>query len=375
MLKNITISNFRCFEETVISNFCRVNLIGGRNNAGKTAFLEALYLTHSPKSNSILFLKRLRRESDGFLKNFPEKAWDNFFYDQKPGIKITITSENVDGTSQVLEISRDESVEELADLIKDIKPTEIKEALIIDDKNIIDLQSLIEKKYSRSTLHLNWTIDKKKRTVATLVAYSDGVLDKDLKIPEIKKVHFIPASVRLSGAALAQEYDKADLSNNTEQVLKAIQIVDDSIEQVKTFNIGEAAVYLKRKSQSTWFPISLYGEATNKVADFVLRLVNDRNSILLMDEVENGIHHSSQRQLWRMLFKLSVLCNAQVFVTTHSGEMLKAFADVCLEENNNELGAYVELTRNIKNNRITGIRHELETLKYELARNMGVRGE
>lgn len=39
MLENIEIQNFRCFEDTKILGFKRVNLIGGKNNAGKTAFL------------------------------------------------------------------------------------------------------------------------------------------------------------------------------------------------------------------------------------------------------------------------------------------------------------------------------------------------
>ena len=42
MLKEIEIQNFRCFEHIKISGFERVNLIGGKNNAGKTALLEAL---------------------------------------------------------------------------------------------------------------------------------------------------------------------------------------------------------------------------------------------------------------------------------------------------------------------------------------------
>mgnify|MGYP006193319713 FL=1 len=44
MIKDIEISNFRCFEHTKIEGFERVNLIGGKNNSGKTALLEAIFL-------------------------------------------------------------------------------------------------------------------------------------------------------------------------------------------------------------------------------------------------------------------------------------------------------------------------------------------
>lgn len=44
-IKTIEIKNFKCFEEFKAEGFGRVNLIGGKNNVGKTAFMEACYIT------------------------------------------------------------------------------------------------------------------------------------------------------------------------------------------------------------------------------------------------------------------------------------------------------------------------------------------
>jgi AAA15 family ATPase/GTPase len=305
----------------------------------------------------------------------PEKAWDNFFYNQDNERIIKIASENEGQYSQILEISCDESVEELNNFIKDLEDEKEQDIIEIDDKDFVDLQSLLtEKNYLRATLHLQWTADGKKYPVSTLIAYSQGVWVKDLKIPEVNTVNFVPASTRFSSSTLAREYDKADMNNKSEEVLKAIKVIDSSIEQIKTFSIGESAVYLKRYNQNI-MPISLFGEATNKVADFILRLINDRNSVLLIDEIENGIHHTSHRELWRMLFRLSEEFGVQIFATTHSHELLEAYVDVALEGNNEALGTYIELTKNIKTDQITGIKHKLETLKYELEHKMGIRGE
>ena len=90
MLENIEIQNFRCFEDTKILGFKRVNLIGGKNNAGKTAFLEALLLHNFPRPKSIIELKKIRRESSEISKSRPERTWDNFFLDQKYQEKIKI---------------------------------------------------------------------------------------------------------------------------------------------------------------------------------------------------------------------------------------------------------------------------------------------
>src|ERR1700730_9652324 len=44
MFRSFTVKNFRCFRDLTISSLERVNLIGGKNNVGKTALLEALFL-------------------------------------------------------------------------------------------------------------------------------------------------------------------------------------------------------------------------------------------------------------------------------------------------------------------------------------------
>ena len=41
-VKNIDIIKFKCFENFSSSGFSRVNLISGKNNVGKTAFMEAV---------------------------------------------------------------------------------------------------------------------------------------------------------------------------------------------------------------------------------------------------------------------------------------------------------------------------------------------
>ncbi|MCW6038554.1 AAA family ATPase [Spirulina subsalsa FACHB-351] len=61
MIQNITIENFRCFQNTSVKEFKQVNLIGGKNNAGKTSLLEALLLYTFPHPHSIIELKQIRQ--------------------------------------------------------------------------------------------------------------------------------------------------------------------------------------------------------------------------------------------------------------------------------------------------------------------------
>ncbi len=98
MIKDIEISNFRCFEHTKIEGFERVNLIGGKNNSGKTALLEAIFLYSYPYPNTIHPYIRgiIRKESLAVVPTIPKNAWDNLLFnlDRKNIIELKGSQSN-----------------------------------------------------------------------------------------------------------------------------------------------------------------------------------------------------------------------------------------------------------------------------------------
>ena len=52
-----------------------------------------------------------------------------------------------------------------------------------------------------------------------------------------------------------------------------------------------------------------------------------QNGIVLIDEIETGLHHSVQEKLWKAIFKWAQDLNVQVFATTHSNECIRVFSD------------------------------------------------
>ena len=54
MLKSFQISNFRLFEKLEVKKLGRVNLIVGKNNSGKSTFLEALQIYASNAASRVL---------------------------------------------------------------------------------------------------------------------------------------------------------------------------------------------------------------------------------------------------------------------------------------------------------------------------------
>ena len=77
-----------------------------------------------------------------------------------------------------------------------------------------------------------------------MTANSQGIWGHNLKISDLARVIFIPALGRMSNAQLAEAFDNIDFIGEAIEVLHAIQLMDSSIEQVKTFRMGESALYL-----------------------------------------------------------------------------------------------------------------------------------
>ena len=94
---------------------------------------------------------------------------------------------------------------------------------------------------------------------------------------------------------------------------------------------------------------------------------------MLIDEIENGIHHSNQAAFWSILYRLSNELNVQIFASTHSLEMMKAFIKAGSEYEN--MAAHFELTKNVKTGKIVAINRDLDTLEYGISHNQEVRGE
>src|SRR5437868_6617271 len=90
-------------------------------------------------------------------------------------------------------------------------------------------------------------------------------------------------------------------------------------------------------------PLRSLGDGMQRMLGIALALVNTRDGMLLIDEIENGIHYSAQLDLWRLIFRLAHRLNVQVFATTHSWDCIEAFQKAA-QENEKEEGVLIRLS-------------------------------
>lgn len=321
MIQNISIENFRCFDKTEIKGFSRINVITGKNNSGKTCLLEALYFGLSQDTKGTIDTRSYEGiENTGFslMKN-QDLGTINF--------KFTVNNEEFGFKYQPEFSFKDDKTGENFTHHNDVQ--------LILDKN---------KKYPQlSTLNLN----------------------------EPKKTN----EKNSSSINLVQLFDQAQITGLDKEILDSVKIIDSTITEIRTFGSYPNTLFLKKEG-TIFQPINYHGDAVGKVILYISIMLNYKKSLynyLLIDEIENGIHYTAQKEVWQMLFKLCKHHNIQLFATTHSHEMITAFEEVC-EEFEGE-GAYFEMARHAKTNQIIGIKHDITTLEYELATNTPIRGE
>jgi AAA15 family ATPase/GTPase len=362
VIKNIEIKNFRCFEDLKVAGFEKINLISGKNNVGKTALLEALFINSRPRPDTIFLLRQIRTESSKFRKVLPENTWNYFFCHQNKTIAIEIESTLENGSSNKVEVFVDESVQNLEDTYEQDNDD--------DNQKLINLFSGTESVVS--VMHLKTKINYGEAFETLIIANANGIITRDIKVPDIKNAFFIPAFLRVPSAKLTQEFDKARLNERDDELIRAFKFIDPAIIGVESLSIGESILWVKKEGEPR-LPLSLFGDGMNRIADIILRVVNNENSILLIDEIENGIHHSNQVAFWSILYRLASDLNVQIFATTHSLEMMKAFIKAGSEYQN--MAAHFELTKNIKTGKTVAIKRDLDTLDYGISHNKEVRGE
>jgi len=130
-------------------------------------------------------------------------------------------------------------------------------------------------------------------------------------------------------------WDGILLTDVQEEVLKALQLVSPDIQAVSMIggesrSSGRTAI-VRSKRFASRVPLRSYGDGINRVFGIILSLCNARNGILLIDEIENGLHYSVQPLVWKTIFQLAQKLNVQVFATTHSRDCVLAFQQAAAE--------------------------------------------
>ena len=330
-LPSLSISGFRGFQNLSIPQLGRVTLLTGRNGVGKTTVLDAIRIYaaatyDTPLPLAALLADRLRQQ-DEWREDLDEDGdkvliadYTGLFHGRRfpPGQPISIGPEN-DENDVKLEVYQEgklskEEEERLTLPLSRIEGTDIPPLLVTFKEH---------PKYL-----LPWITSRAYVSFSRRKRFFGMVDDDDKQSPE--KLNCVSVGPDLpNNEALVEFIDKVALTEEGHKPKEALELIlKDEIYGTAAIGKGSSRrVMVRLSEQESRAPLKSLGDGVTRFFGIAAGLMKSRNGILLIDEVENGIHYSVHEDLWEMILKAAHEYNIQVVATTHSRDTIAGFED------------------------------------------------
>lgn len=359
MLNSLFIKNYRNFKHLEIPRLARVNLIGGKNNVGKTNLLEAVMLyVNKARPSLIIALLKKRDEYFDNIANL-ENSLCLFTYNHR---KETLYDEGI-------------SIGDMSEFKKrtTIKLTKFLYEYSIDDSTGERVQRTREVRENDHKLYDYKAIKISNNYVLTLIPINKNFIDKThTNDIDGGKIMFAMESFGFDNA-LEFWWDKISLTDKENKVIEILQLIEPQIEDLSFIKVAPNAdriPMVKMKGKIGKTSLRSLGHGMYSVLKIAIILVNCENKVCAIDEIATGLHYSVLISLWEMIFETAEKLNIQVFATTHSQDCIKAFAEVWNKKQSE--GLYLRLQKN-SNGQVVAVPYEGDILLHAADRQIEMR--
>jgi predicted ATPase len=336
LLDSLRIQNFRTFRDLTIDRLGRVNLVVGKNNVGKTALLEALWVWAVEGNFYQLYDLLEERDDTSYIHDTDSQGNEITDVPGQVGSicklfnggqadwpqRLEIGSQEDGFGTLVLELSRFEGSASEDRSLNGSRNDEVVPILaIVKGSDILREYDLAE---DFSQLRRRSVMGKEQTNSVFLRARG------------------------LDPSGMASAWDDVLRQGKEESVTRTLRIIDDQIQDVQFVGSGGSSSsrtpYVKLEKRESRVPLANLGDGVYRLLEMGLSINAARGQLLLVDEIENGLHYSVQPDVWRMIFEAARELDVQVFATTHSYDCLRAFKRVA-EDYDTADSALVSLRR------------------------------
>ena len=334
MITSMEIKYFRGLKELLVNDLSRVNLIGGRNNVGKTSLLEALFLIHD-RNNPQMLLRQFAWRGVGSVSFLPEAMWGPFFsdYDFDKSIQVILYDEKKKKESLSLHLNR-----------KYVRKT-IPAQPVGKSKFVREINTN-QSAESSIALDIEYVSNGHKKHISHLTLQAN-MLGMDMDAPPTGGQHqivYLPSSQRVDPQEDAIRFGQLDVVGKQDVLVEFLQIIEPRLRGLSSVAAGNTSMVYADIGLDRKIPVPYTGDGMSRLLSIISAIATLENGVLLIDEVENGIHYSVMPKIWEGIAKAARQFNCQVFATSHSYECLTAAHQGCAGEYAADLN-YVRLDK------------------------------
>ncbi len=323
MFKSLSINNFKVLKDFTCDNLGLINTFSGRNNCGKSTLLEGVFLL-SGCSNTAALVERIFP----FRQMMINQSRDLSFLFSQLDISKKIRFKGVIKTDSIY-VGYSPILEE--------------------DKRINGLS--IEYKYngkSSGESQIKYAPQKTQLSVPGLTIEQQS----PFVITESNRAHKIIPSKIVNSDSFALSIKEVLEIIRTGNKDKFLKILNDLFnERVIDIFQAENIIEIFLEGAKGSIPLNLLGSGINRAIPLLSSSISPDYKILLVDEIENGLHYSIMKPILEVLFQEIISRKKQIFITTHSEDVLKAVANL-IQDNENFSKHYIHHSLVRKNNTV-----------------------
>jgi len=312
MITDVLIRNFKCFKSLTVPELGRITLISGRNNVGKTALLEALFLFLDMRNPGVTTSQYGRRGVESISGSF-EAIWNPMFRNLDPDKEIFI-SLSINGSQKQVKFKFNREF---------VPPTpytvQPEERQIYTDEEHTTLAVDVEFSGKSSEKYILHNFLDPNTNRLTLVSKTKP---STISLPPAS---FLASKKHNPTNEIAKQFSNLAQQDRENEAVDFLKIIESRLEGLKIITEGAiSAVHGKLKGIPRTIPINFMGEGMEKLLSLIVAIVHSPNRIIFLDEMENGLHYSVLPKVWEALGKALSKYDCQLITTTHSRECIHA---------------------------------------------------
>ena len=375
MLTDIEVKNFRGIRSLEMKDLGRITLIGGKNGVGKTAFLEALWILSGP---DLPELSERMNALRGLPSMGPDSTFHDMFFNYDIDSRISISAHGnwEEDLERTLEIFLQERQQ--IDTTRQDNP---------NNPNSVPIERLTRPQFEGETeIVFNYKHNDGQERLSRAWWIADQLLPAGVAGPAFESAGvtqvrqavqnratsiFMPSLYRDSLQSLAARFSAAQLHGDVDEIIALIKLLEPRLNDLTLVTINNAPViHARLEGMKRLIPVLLLGEGLNRMLVLALFMKQASDGMVLIDEIENGLHYSVQGEVFSVLLRLAKAFDVQIFATTHSRECIVA-AHQALNKEGQRGFAFYRLDRRGKE--IKAVSYDIEMLDTIIEHRMDPR--
>ncbi len=319
----LAIRGFRGLSSLDLDDLGTFNLLVGANDVGKTSVLEAIFLLSGFANlrlpgNVSSFRNYLIREFDDFSFFFNELdttksiELEGYGCDSKEHLTLKISigqaEEDIGWGNQQSKIQNDRAAGEKS------------YSSLITGQRFLHYKAKMQRETQQPV-----SFDGK-------IIVRNGEFNAEIKphsaFNEIIHARFFPAMANYE----AEPINDAIIRKKDDALIEYLNIINPHIAKIAVKgNVVYADIGLKKM-----IPLNMFGSGTIRAATILARCILGSEKILLVDELDKGIHYQAIPSLLEALLQFSHKQGIQIFATTHSLSILKGLNEALSQQDFSE---------------------------------------